>query len=148
LPSIIPSYIYTLFASMIVGSLLIVTFSLSSLNIKSKAENQQLKSLAEYVATKSCEIISATTTNKLTVNFTLDLPPLVGNQRYWVQLKNDSSIAWVEIGYGTTPQSTDRQTLIPLKVSASGTYTSGSGPAVLQCQTQDAETYLSLSGGF
>jgi hypothetical protein len=147
LPSIIPSYIYTLFASMIVGSLLIVTFSLSSINIKSEAEKQQLKTIAEYVATKSCELVSATAANKLAVNFTLDLPSLIGDQRYWVQLNNDSSVAWVETGYGIIPQPTDYQALIPSGISASGTYTSGSGPAVLQCQAQDAETHLSLSGG-
>lgn len=84
---------------MIVGSLLIVTFSLSSINIKSEAEKQQLKTIAEYVATKSCELVSATAANKLAMNFTLDLPSLIGDQRYWVQLNNDSSVAWVETGY-------------------------------------------------
>jgi len=148
LPSIIPSYIYTLFASMIVGSLLIVTFSLSSINIKSEAEKQQLKTIAAYVATKSCELVAATATNKLAVNFTLDFPSLIGDQRYWVRLDNDSSVAWVETGYGTTPQTTDHQALIPVGISASGAYISGSGPAVLRCQTQDAGRYLSLSGGF
>jgi len=132
---------------MIVGSLLIVTFSLSTLNIKSEADNQQLRTLAEYVATKSCELLSATTSNKLTVNFTLDLPTLVGNQRYWIQLENDSSSVWVEIGYETAPQPTEPQFQIPAKVSASGIYISGSGPAILQCQTRDAETHLELSGG-
>lgn len=148
MPSTIPSYIYTLFASMIVGSLLIVTFSLSTLNMKSEAEKQQLRSTAEYVATKSCELVSATATNKLDVNLTLDLPSFIGNQQYWVQLRNDSYSAWVEIGYGATPQPTERQVPIPAAVSVSGFYASGSGPAVLQCYTQDAGTYLKLSGGF
>jgi hypothetical protein len=133
---------------MIVGSLLIVTFSLSTLNIKSEADNQQLRSLAEYVATKSCELISATTASTLTVNFTLNLPTLVSNQRFWIQLRNDSSLTWVEIGYEKAPQPTAPQVQIPAKISASGLYLSGSGPAVLQCHTQDAETYLKLSGGF
>lgn len=133
---------------MIVGSLLIVTFSLSTLNIKSEADNQQLRTLAEYVATKSCELVSTTTANRLAVNFTLTLPTLVGNQRFWIQLRNDSSSAWVEIGYETAPKPSEPQVQIPAKVSASGLYISGSGPAVLQCHMRDTETHLKLSGGF
>lgn len=148
MPSIIPSYIYTLFASMIVGSLLTVTFSLSTLNTRQEAEEQQLRSLAECIASKGCELVSAATTGLSSLNLTLDLPSFVGSQRYWVRLGNDTSLAWVEIGHGTAPKSTERQVLIPAKVSASGTYTSGSGPLVLHCYTKSMEIYLDLSGGF
>lgn len=147
MPSIIPSYVYTLFATMIVGSLLVVTFSLSTVNIKNEAEKQQLTGLAEYVATKSCQLVSTMTMNKLAVNFTLTLPSLIGDQRYWVQLKNDSYSAWVETGYGTTPQTSENKVSIPSEVSASGEFIGGSGSAVLQCYTQGRETYLTLSGG-
>jgi hypothetical protein len=147
LPSIIPSYVYTLFASMIVGSLLVVTFSLSTANIKNEAEKQQLTSLAEYVATKSCQLVSTMKMNKLAVNFTLNLPSLIGNQRYWVQLKNDSYSAWVETGYVRTPQKNENRVPIPSEVSASGEFIGGSGSAILQGYTQGAGTYLTLSGG-
>jgi hypothetical protein len=103
--------------------------------------------LAEYVATKSCQLVSTMEINKLAVNFSLSLPSLVGNQRYWVQLENDSYSAWVEIGYGTTPQTSQNRVPIPSEVSASGEFISGSGSAVLQCYTQDVGTYLTLSGG-
>lgn len=147
MPSIIPSYVYTLFASMIVGSLLVVAFSLSTVNIKNEAEKQQLTSLAEYVATKSCQLVSTMKMTKLAVNFSLSLPSLIGNQRYWVQLKNDSYSAWVETGYGTTPQTSENRVPIPSEVSASGEFIGGSGSAVLQCYTQGEGTYLTLSGG-
>ena len=147
MPSIIPSYVYTLFASMIVGSLLVVTFSLSTVNIKNEAEKQQLTGLSEYVATKSCELLATIKTNRLAMNLTLDLPPLVGNQRYWIKLENDSYSAWVEVGYGIKPQSTEHRVPIPSDASASGQFTSGSGSAILECYTQDAATYLKLSGG-
>jgi hypothetical protein len=147
LPSIIPSYVYTLFASMIVGTLLIVAFAVSTVNIKNEAQEQQLKSLAEYVATKGCELISATAAGKLAINFSLDIPSFIGNQRYWVQLTNDSSLTWVEIGYGTTPQLNEHRVSIPARASASGVYTSGSGIAVLQCYASSTEIYLKLSGG-
>lgn len=148
MPSIIPSYVYTLFASMVVGAMLTIAFSISTLNTKQAAEEQQLRSLAEYFATESCELATMTTTDKSAVNLNLDVPSFVGNQRYWVQLANDSSSAWVEIGYGTIPYATVRQVLIPTKVSAAGTYISGSGPAILQCYRQETEIYLNLSGGF
>jgi hypothetical protein len=147
MPSIIPSYVYTLFASMIVGSLLVVTFSLSTVNIKNEAEKQQLTGLAEYVATKSCELLATAKTNGVAVNFTLSLPSLIGNQRYWVKLENDSYSAWVEVGYGITPQSSEHRVPIPSDVSASGEFIGGSGSATLQCHTEDAATYLKLSGG-
>jgi hypothetical protein len=147
MPSIIPSYVYTLFASMIVGSLLVVAFSLTTVNIKNEAEKQQLTGLAEYVATKSCELLSTATTTGVAVHSTLSLPSLIGNQRYWVKLENDSLSAWVEVGYGTTPQSTELRVPIPSDVSASGIFISGSGLANLQIQTQSATTFLKLSGG-
>jgi len=147
MPSILPSYVYTLFASMIVGSLLIVTFSLSTVNIKNEAEEQQLKGLSEYVATKSCELLSTIKTNRLSVNFTLNLPSLIGNQRYWVKLENDSYSAWVEVGYGTKPQSTEHRVPVPSDASVSGEFIGGSGSAILECYTQDAATYLKLAGG-
>jgi len=147
MPSIIPSYIYTLFASMIVGSLLVVTFSLSTVNIKNEAEKQQLTGLSEYVATKSCELLSTIKTNRLAMNLTLNLPSLIGNQRYWVKLENDSYSAWVEVGYGTKPQSTEHKVPVPSGASASGEFIGGSGFAILECYTQDVAIYLKLSGG-
>jgi len=148
MPSIIPSYVYTLFASMVVGAMLTVAFSISTLNTKQEAEEQQLRSLAEYFATKSCELAAMTTADKSSANLNLNTISFVGNQRYWVQLGNDSFSAWVEIGYGTIPHATIRQVLIPTKVSASGIYISGSGPATLQCYRQETTIYLNLSGGF
>jgi len=132
---------------MVVGAMLTVAFSISALSIKQEAEEQQLRSLAEYFATESCELATMTTADNSTANLNLDVPSFVGNQRYWVQLGNDSSSAWVEIGYGTIPHATMRQVLIPTKVSASGTYISGSGPAILQCYRQETAICLNLSGG-
>ena len=146
MPSIIPSYVYTLFASMIVGTLLICAFSASTLKIRSDTERQETENLAQYVATKSCELISTVASNT-TAGLTLDLPGFVGDQRYWIRIANDSDVAWVEIGYGTTPQATEQHVLIPAKVSASGSYVSGSGTAQLECYSDNDEIFLGLSGG-
>ena len=147
MPSIIPGYVYTLVASIIVGTLLIYSFDVSTVGIKNEAEKQQLINIAEYVAVKSCELISATTANNLSASVSLDIPSLVGNERYWIQLGNDSSSAWVESGYGTTVFSTDLQVSVPSAVLASGVYVSDSGSPVLECSANGTGTYLQLIGG-
>lgn len=147
MPSIIPSYAYTLVASIVVGILLIYAFDMSTIGTKGEAEKQQLRNLAEYVATKSCELVSVATANNLSTSLELDIPPLVGNQRYWIQLGNDSSTAWVESGYGTTPYSSEQQVAIPSEVSASGLYVSDLGTPILECSANSTGTYLQLLGG-
>jgi hypothetical protein len=147
LPSIIPSYVYTLVASIVVGTLLIYAFDVSTVGTKGEAEKQQLRNLAEYVAIKSCELVSAATANNLSTSLRLDIPPLVGSQRYWIQLGNDSSAAWVEYGYGTTPSSTELQVTIPSEVSASGMYISDLGTPILECSANSTGAYLQLFGG-
>jgi len=147
LPSIIPGWVYTLMASIIVGTLLIYAFDVSTIGTKNQAEEQQVTNIAEYVATKSCELLSATTAENLSISTKLDLPPLVGEQRYWIQLGNDSFAGWVETGYGTTAYTTAQPVPIPVEVSASGVYVSDSGIAYLSSWANSTGTYLQLSGG-
>jgi len=146
LPSIIPSYVYTLFACMIVGALLIGASSLSTINVKNEADLQKLKNIADYVAIRSFELVSSTKTNNLTAEAILNVPNAVGNQRYWLRLGNDSLRSWVEIGFGVSPHPSGQRTYIPSQVSASGTYTSGAGTPVLECY-QGSVTYLEIFGG-
>ena len=148
MPSIIPSYVYTLFAMIIVGSLLVVAFTFSTENLRNQAETQQLKRIAEYVMAKGCELVSASKANVVYANFTLDIPILVGDQQYWIQLENDSSSAWVETGFGDASSGTGQRVTIPLQVSASGTYLSEYGLPVLQCNMSDGNACLELSGGY
>jgi len=147
MPSIIPSYIYTLFASIIVGTIVISACGLSTANVKHEAEKQQLSNIAEYVATESLELISHATAENLTSTLQLDVPQLIGNQRYWIKMANDSAKTWVEVGFGTTVLSSDQLAYIPSEVAASGTYTSGSGSATLQCYSDSSGVQLTLSGG-
>jgi len=146
-PSIIPSYVYTLFASLIVGTIVISACGLSTVNVKSEAEQQQLSNITKYVATESLELISHATAENLTSTLRLDVPALIGNQRYWIKIANDSARTWVEAGFGTNAISSEQRTYIPSDISASGTYTSGSGPAILECYADSAGVHLTLSGG-
>jgi hypothetical protein len=147
MPSIIPSYVYTLFASLIVGTIVISTCGLSTVNVKHEAEKQQLSNIAEYVATESLELISHATAENLTATLHLNVPQLIGNQRYWIKIANDSAKTWVEAGFGATATSSEQLAYIPSEVAASGTYTSGSGAASLECYSDNSGVHLTLSGG-
>jgi hypothetical protein len=147
MPSIIPSYVYTLFASLIVGTIVISACALSTVNVKTEAEKQQLSSITEYIATESMELITHATAENLTSTLHLDMPPLIGNQRYWIKIANDSARTWVEAGFGITAFSSEQRTYIPSETYASGTYISGSGATVLECHLDSAGVHLTLSGG-
>jgi hypothetical protein len=146
-PSIIPSYVYTLFASIIVGTIVISACGLSTVNVKHEAEKQQLSNIAEYVATESLELISHATAENLTSTLQLDVPQLIGNQRYWIKIANDSAKTWVEVGFGTTALSSEQRAYIPSEAAASGTYISGSGVASLECYADSSGIHLTLYGG-
>ena len=147
MPSIIPSYIYTLFASIIVGTIVISACGLSTANMKSEAEKQQLSNIADYVATESLELIARAEAENLTSTLHINVPQLIGNQRYWVRIANDSARTWVEAGFGTNAVSSEQRTYIPSQVAASGAYVSGSGAAIIEYHSDGAGTYLTLSGG-
>jgi hypothetical protein len=144
-PSIIPSYVYTFFALTVIGALLICTFSAFAVSVKQDVEVEQLQNLLEYMAAESCELISTTTTNNSTVTASVTLPPRVGEKRYWIQLRNDSSRAWIEGGFGATPVQTSLTVFLPGPVAASGLYISGYGFADLECQVQGTCTFLNLT---
>ena len=145
MPSIIPSYVYTFFALTLVGTLLICAFSTFAVSVKQDVETEQLINLLEYVAAESCELISTATTNNSTAILRLLLPSHVGEKGYWIQLRNDSSSAWIEGGLGTTPVQTSLNIFVPGVVAASGFYTSTYGFAELECQIQGTVTFLNLS---
>lgn len=146
MPSIIPSYIYTLFASIIVGTIVISACGLSTANVKYEAEKQQLSNIADYVATLSIELVSRAVAENLTSTLHLDVPQLIGNQRYWIKMQNDSTKAWVEVGLGTTILSSEQVAFIPSEVAVSGAYISGSSSALLKCHSDSSGVQLTLSG--
>src|SRR5665647_1673669 len=144
-PSIIPSYMYSLFAALLVGAIIVYSCSLSTLNIRNQATNQQLANINEYVATETLTILSRTTENNQNTTQFLDIPSQIGNQRFWISIANDSSIAWVESGFGTTVTHNESRMTMPAKVAASGTYISGSGRALLQCHFENQTATLTLT---
>ncbi len=147
MPSIIPSYIYTIFATVIVGTLVIGMCGLATGNIKQEAEKQQLSNIANYVAAKSLELSSNAIANNFTSTIVLDVPSLIGDKIYWIRFANDTSKTWVETGFGTIAVQTGYKTEIPFYASASGTVVSSSGLLLLNCYSDSAGVHLRLDGG-
>jgi hypothetical protein len=145
MPSIIPGYVYSIFAALIVGAIIVYACSISSLNVKNHANNQQLKNIEEYVATQILSLLSHTTENNQNTTQFLDIPSSIGNQRFWIRIANDSSGAWVQSGFGTTLSSNSLQMNIPANFDASGYFISGSGRAKLQCQFENQTATLTLT---
>ena len=142
--TIIPSYVYSIFAALIVGTIIVSSCSLSMVNLRNEAENQQLTNVDEYVAAQSLTLITHVTEDGQNTTQFLDLPSQIGNQEYSICLANDSSSAWVESGFGATVQS-QPQIYIPAEINASGTFVSGWGRAFLQCYCENQTITLTLT---
>jgi hypothetical protein len=145
MPTIIPGYVYSLFAALLVGAIVVYGCSVSTLNIKNQAASQQLKNVDEYVAAQSLTLLSHATDDNKNMTLFLDIPSQIGNQIFWIQISNDSSGAWVESGFGTTVTSSELHTNIPAAVNASGIFISSFGRAELQCQFENQTATLTLT---
>lgn len=146
MPSIVPSYIYVLFASVIVGTILIAVCGVSVLDIKNDADTQQLSNIAEYVAAQGNLLVLKANRDAVNSTVYLNLPSNVGNQKYWIQIGNDTAKAWVNAGFGSIHTSASQRTYLPADVEASGVYTSYSGLAVLKCETDGSNVKLTIYG--
>ncbi len=93
------------------------------------------------------ELVTNAPANNFTLKLSLDIPQLIGNQRYWVQILNDSSKVWVETGFGNIVMHREQKTIIPLQLAASGFYISGSGAAFLEYYSDNTGVFLTLIGG-
>ncbi len=113
MPSIIPGYMYSLFAALMVGAIVIYACSVGTLGIQHRAEKQQLLNIDEYVAAQSLTLLSQTTHENQNATQHLNLPVQVGNQRFWIRLVNDNSGAWVESGFGAEANPTDMRVEVP-----------------------------------
>jgi hypothetical protein len=144
MPSIIPSYVYSLFAALIVGTIIVSTCSVAMANIKNKAETQQLQNLDQYVASQSLSLIADSNHANQNSTQLLDFPSQIGSQRFWILISNDASGAWVQSGFGTTANLSQPKFYIPAQISASGLYVSGAGRALLECSTENQAVTLKL----
>lgn len=146
MPSNIPPYVYSLFASLIVGAIIVSSCCVSMLNVRNEADIQQLTNIDQYVATQSMILLAHTNENNQNITQFLDVPSSVSNQIYWISISNDSSGAWVSSGFGTTINPSQQRISIPAKVAASGAFISSYGRAYLQLSSVNQTLTLTLTG--
>ena len=147
MPTIIPGYVYSIFATIIVGAIIIYGCTISTINIKNQAQNQELTNIDQYVATQSLRILTCTTQDNQNITQYLNLPTQIGNQPYWITITNDSTNAWIESGFGTTATTGEPQVYIPSNIEASGTFLSNYGWPTLQCWSANQTINLELTNG-
>jgi hypothetical protein len=144
MPSIIPSYVYSLFAALIIGTILVYSCSAVTLNVRNQADRQQLANIGDYIAVQGLFLVS--NGNNQNISQFLQIPASIGRNQYWIALENDSSGAWVELGFGTKVGHTTQTTYIPAKIEASGTFISSSGRPVLKYFVENQSLILKLVG--
>jgi hypothetical protein len=143
--SSIPGYMYSLFASLIIGSILVCAVSVETLSFRSSANEQQLQNIQQYVAAQALTLITQTTFEGQTTKQYLDIPSAIGNQRFYIHLASDQESAWVTSGFNQNNTIHSRPSEIPAKADAQGSYLSGSGRPLLQCHYQNQVATLTLT---
>lgn len=142
--SSIPSYMYSLFASLIIGSILVCAVSVETLSIRGSANEQQLENIQQYVAAQALTLIAQTTFEGQSTIQYLDIPSAIGNQRFYIHLASDQNSAWVTSGFNQNT-TISRPTEVPAKADAQGSYLSGQGRPLLQCHIQNQIVTLTLT---
>lgn len=143
--SIIPGWIYSLFAALVVGVIIVASISLIVVNVRNEAQEQELTNIDEYIASQSMSLVTHATESGQNSTQVINLPVDIQDQIYWVYIGNDSTTSFVESGFGTTVILSQPQVYIPAQIEASGAFISGYGRAVLQCSTQNQTVTLTLT---
>ena len=143
--SIIPSYVYTLFAALVVGVIIVTSCSYATLNVRNEAETQQLNNINEYVATQSLTLITDAAVGNQNLTQFLNLPTQVGNQVYWICIENNLGGTFVCSGFGSTACLSQSGVAIPAKADASGIFVSTFGRPCLECTYANGTVSLTLT---
>jgi hypothetical protein len=100
----------------------------------------------ELLAAKATELLTLAQTTNATAEIFIQLPSTIGNKQYWLQLGNDSAKAWVDGGFGKTPQyETELRVYMLNGFLASGCYLAGYGTARLKCHFENGVACVILS---
>ena len=87
-----------------------------------------------YMAAKSTDLLTLTSTTNATVEAYLQMPAAVGNKQYWLQLCSDSARTWLEGGLGDMlMEGTEMRVYLPKEAFAAGYFIGGYGVACLRC---------------
>ncbi|MBS7632302.1 hypothetical protein KEJ15_01595 [Candidatus Bathyarchaeota archaeon] len=146
MPSILPGHLYTFAALLAVSSLLVFSFMVYAGTARTSSEIRLLNKLLDHVAADASELLNIALTVNATIERQLQMPSAIGNQQYWLRLRNDSSSAWLEGGLGATPiEGSELKAYLPNGAFVSGSYLSGHGSAKLTCFLDDGILRVQLS---
>jgi hypothetical protein len=133
MPSVVSSYVYTFAALVAVSALLIFSVNSYAYSLRVASEQDQLQNILTGVAAKANEILTLVTTTNSSVTVSLNMPTAIGDQYYWLRIRNDSSQVWVEGALGEFHEdATGLQVLIPGYAVMSGYFVSARGIAILR----------------
>ncbi len=147
MPTIAPSYLYTFLAMIAVSTILVLSFMtyVSALRISSEAG--QLSNLMDHLAAESTDLLTLALVTNTTIETFVQMPTLIGEKQYWLQLRNDSSTAWLEGGFGNQPiDGAALRVYLPQEASATGSYIGGYGAARLECEMNAGYLRIRLAG--
>jgi len=114
--------------------------------LRSSSEIGQLKNLMDYVASKSTELLTLTSTTNATTQAFLQMPSTIGNRQYWLRLRNDTSKTWLEGGFGNMlVEGMGLRVYLPKESSATGHYIGGYGAAHLTCYVSAGVPQIQLT---
>jgi len=146
MPSVVSSYVYTFAALVAVSALLIFSVNSYAYSLRAASEQDQLQSILTGVAAKANEILTLVTTNNASLTMSLSMPTTIGDQYYWLRIRNDSSKAWVEGALGEFHESlTGLQVVIPSYAVMSGYFISVKGIATLRGYMDASTPQLNLA---
>ena len=146
MPSIAPSYLYTIIALIAVSTLLSVAFLAYTTAFRVSSETKQLKNLMDYVAARGTELLTLATATNATAETFVQMPVTIGDRQYWLQLRNSSAEAWLEGGLGNAPtERTGLRVYLPKGTAAGGYYLAGYGAAYLRCSATSGAFQLNLT---
>jgi len=146
LPSIVSNYIYTLVALTAVSALLLYSLNSYTLTLRNTSETDQLRNILNGVAAKANEILTLVTATNSSVTVYLNLPTTIGNQQYWMRIRNDSSCAWAEGSLGQMSEgNAELRVFLSSKTSTSGYFISAHGQALLQGYLNGSTPQLNLA---
>jgi len=146
MPSIVPSYLYTFFALMLVGTILIGTFNSFAVSLRRIPEEDMLKNVLDYVAAESLELINCVeaSSSEATAEAVLNIPSSINHRQYWLRLGIDSEYVFIEAGFGAVPAEARSKIYLLANVFAYGEVIGGYGKVLLTCWRNASGIYLNL----
>jgi len=142
----VSSYVYTLVGLTAVSALLLYSLNSYAFTLRSTSETDQLRNIVNGVAAKANEILTLVTSTNLTLTAYLDLPTTIGDQQYWMRIRNDSSRAWIEGSLGQIWEgNVELHVFIYPKASVSGYFVSTHGHTLLQGYMNGSAPQLNLA---